>query len=181
MVIHTPEKLPPEFYGEVRTELNNGGIGALHHHLKQHDLAGFDVYTKPLRTRAKIQLIEASLDSVSSFLRDWYSGEIKKAPFCPCKTTHLFATYQKYCATTCEKSPRNLKQFTAELNMQPGWRIGPFPVRSYPASQERTTRKMVIPANDLLAGDYARKDGISQEQWLAECHQAFTVAGEFVE
>jgi len=182
MVIHTPEKLPAEFYGEVRAELDNGGIAALHYYLKNHNLDEFDVYTKPLRTRAKLQLIEASLDSVSSFLRDWYSGEIKKAPFCPCKTTHLFTTYQKYCATTCEKSPRNLKQFTAELNMQPGWRIGPFPVRTYPNSPDRTTRKMVIPAIDLLAsGEYAKNEGINQEQWLAECHENFKTAGDFIE
>lgn len=182
MVIHTPDKLPPEFYSAVRDEINNGGIAALHHHLKTIDLDGFEVYTKPLRTKAKLQLIEASLDSVSSFLREWYLGDIPKAPFCPCTITQLFTVYQRYCTSSCEKTPRNRKQFVAELRMQSGWRIGPVPVRISPGIEERTTRKMVIPADDLLAGgEHARQDGVSQEQWLAECHRAFTIAGEFAE
>ncbi|TLM66029.1 MAG: DNA primase [Deltaproteobacteria bacterium] len=182
MVIHTPDKLPAEFYSAVRAELDNGGVAALHHYLKTIDLSGFDIYTKPLRTKAKLQLIEASLDSVSSFLREWYLGEIQKLPFCPCTIANLFSAYQKYCAATCEKAPRNRKQFTAELRMQSGWRVGPFPVRVSPGLEDRTTRKMVIPADDLLAGgEFARQDGISQEQWLAECHRAFSVAGEFAE
>lgn len=182
MVIHTPDKLSGEFYSAVRAELDNGGIAALHHHLKTLDLAGFDVYIKPLRTKAKIQLIEASLDSVGSFLREWYMGEVPKVPFCPCTITHLFITYQKYCAATCEKTPRNRKQFVAELRMQSGWRVGPVVVRISPGIEDRTTRKMVIPADGLLAGGkYARPDGISQEQWLAECHQAFSYAGDFAE
>lgn len=182
MVVHTPQKLPAEFYSAVRAEIDNGGIAALHYHLKHHNLEGFGVYTNPLRTKAKVQLIEAGLDSVSSFLREWYAGDIKKAPFCPCKTTQLFATYQKYCTETGEKAPRNLRQFIAELNMQPGWRVGPVPVRSYPGSDKRTSRKMVIPANDLLeTSGHNKKDTISQEEWLADCHQIFTIAGDFIE
>jgi putative DNA primase/helicase len=180
MVVHTPEKLPAEFYKSVRAEIITGGIAALHHHLKTLDLGDFSVYTKPLHTKAKFQLIEASLDSVSSFLREWYLGEIHKIPFCPCTITQLFATYQKYCAAAAEKSPRNRRQFIAELNMQPGWRVGPFPVRVLPGIEERTTRKMIIPSSELLAGgDYTKPESISQEQWLAECHQAFTIAGDF--
>ena len=182
MVIHTPDKLDAEFYRAVRAEIDNGGVAALHHHLKTIDLDGFDVWTKPLKTRAKIHLIEAGLDSVSSFLRDWYTGDIEKAPFCPCTISQLFVHYQKYCAATNEKAPRNRKQFIAELRMQPGWRVGPFPVRVAPGIDERTTRKMVIPNDDLLKnGEYAKKPDTSQEQWLCECHQAFTYAGDFIE
>lgn len=182
MVIHTPEKLPGEFYSAVKAEIDNGGIAALHHHLKTIPLGEFSLYTKPLRTRAKTQLIEASLDSVSSFLREWYLGEIKNIPFCPCTVSQLFSVYQKYCAVICEKSPRNRRQFIAELNMHPGWRIGPVPVRISPGIEERTTRKMVIPSPELLAGgDYAKPEDISQEKWLAECHQIFTIAGDFGE
>jgi putative DNA primase/helicase len=180
MVVHTPEKLPAEFYKSVRAEIITGGIAALHHHLKTLDLGDFSVYTKPLHTKAKFQLIEASLDSVSSFLREWYLGEIHKIPFCPCTITQLFATYQKYCAAAAEKSPRNRRQFIAELNMQPGWRVGPVPVRVLPGIEDRTTRKMVIPSAELLTGgEYAKPESISQEQWLAECHQRFSIAGDF--
>jgi hypothetical protein len=180
MVVHTPEKLPAEFYKSVRAEIITGGIAALHHYLKTLDLGDFSVYTKPLHTKAKFQLIEASLDSVSSFLREWYLGEIHKIPFCPCTITQLFATYQKYCAAAAEKSPRNRRQFIAELNMQPGWRVGPVPVRVLPGIEDRTTRKMVIPSAELLTGgEYAKPESISQEQWLAECHQRFSIAGDF--
>ena len=183
MVIHTPEKLPAEFYTSVRAELDNGGIAALHHHLKNLDLAGFDVFTKPLVTKAKQQLIEASLDSVSTFLRDWYAGDIPKAPFCPCLTTQLFTVYQRHCATVGEKATamRNFKQFKAELNMLPGWKIGQTAVHVSPYNTERTARKMVVPPDDLLpeSSSYARGKNEHREAWLARCHEAFSIAGGF--
>lgn len=183
MVIHTPEKLPAEFYTSVRAELDNGGIAALHYHLKNLDLTGFDVFTKPLATKAKQQLIEASLDSVSTFLRDWYAGDIPKAPFCPCLTTQLFTVYQRYCASVGEKATamRNFKQFKAELNMLPGWKIGQTAVHVSPYNTERTARKMVVPPDDLLpeSSQYAKGEQEHREAWLARCHEAFSIAGGF--
>jgi len=182
MVIHTPEKLPQDFYKEVRAEIDNGGVEALHHHLKNVDLGDFSIFTKPLATKAKMQLIEASLDSVKSFLRDWYMGEIDKIPFCPCLTSQLFDIYQKYCARVAEKTPRNQRQFISELNMQSGWRVGPISMHRSPYDDERKSRRMVIPSADLLTEkweQYAKNSADSQGKWLAECHQAFTIAGEF--
>jgi len=183
MVIHTPEKLPEEFYGSVQAELDNGGIAALHHHLKNLDLTGFYLFTKPLATKAKQQLIEASLDSVSTFLRDWYAGDIHKAPFCPCLTTQLFTVYQRHCAAVGEKATamRNFKQFKAELNMLPGWKIGQTAVHVSTYNQERTVRKMVVPPDNLLSesSGYAKGEQEHREAWLARCHEAFSIAGGF--
>jgi putative DNA primase/helicase len=183
MVIHTPEKLPAEFYTSVRAELDNGGIAALHHHLKNLDLTGFYLFTKPLATKAKQQLIEASLDSVSTFLRDWYAGDIHKAPFCPCLTTQLFTVYQRHCAAVGEKATamRNFKQFKAELNMLPGWKIGQTAVHVSTYNQERTVRKMVVPPDNLLSesSGYTRVQAEHREAWLARCHEAFSIAGGF--
>ncbi len=189
MVIHTPDKLPQDFYKNVRAEIDNGGIAALHHHLKTIDLGDFSIYTKPLRTRAKQQLIDASLDSVSSFLREWYLGEIDRIPFCPCTISHLFTIYQRYCASIAERFPRDRKQFIAQLNMQNGWRIDA--VVKILIGGNRISKKMVIQPQELLKeADAAREDGPlghekyakqeneTKETWLGRCYEAFKTAGK---
>ena len=82
VVIHTPEKLRENFYHQVRDEIRNGGIAALHRHLLDIDLSGFDEHSKPPMTRAKSDLIEVSMDSVNSFIRDWHQGDVSNIPFC---------------------------------------------------------------------------------------------------
>ncbi len=178
-VVHTPEKLDPGFYYKIRDELNNGGIAALHHHLKNIDLSDFDVHTKPPATNAKMQLIEASLDSVGSFVRDWVQGEVFKAPFCPCSSSQLFTVYRRYCDKTGERFPRGQRQFVGDLRMIPGWKVGPVTTRD-PISGERITRKMVIQSTDILTKlGRAREESQSQEYWLHTCHREFAVAGDF--
>lgn len=189
MVIHTPEKLDQSFYNQVRDELNNGGIAALHHHLLQIDLAGYDIHTKPPVTRAKQQLIEASLDSVGSFVRDWFQGDIPKAPFCPCSSDHLYQVYRRYCDRTGERYPRNQRLFKGDLNMLPGWKVGAFNTTE-PISGQHKSRKMVVQPDDLLAKHTAMQpEGTQSYQrgnksmgcWLYECHQTFAIEGDFTQ
>jgi putative DNA primase/helicase len=180
-VIHTPEKLDPDFYSKINGEISEGGIEALHYHLKTVDLTGHDIHTKPPSTRAKAQLIEAGMDSVSAFLREWKSGEIPKAPFCPCLTSQLFQVYRKYCDRAAILRPRALQQFVGELNMLPGWRIGPVSTRD-PLSGEHKTKKMVIPPATLLdQAKYSSDQAGTQGDWLYNCYKEFSNAGEFSE
>jgi len=177
VVIHTPEKLDEQFYRQVCDEIKAGGIAALHQHLLDLDLTGFDTHAKPPMTRAKTDLIEVSMDSVSSFIRDWQQGDIPDLPFCPCLGTHLYTIYRRHCDKTGERYPRIQRHFIGDLKMMPGWRHGPVTTLDFSGS--RITRKMVLPPDALLAPDYARKPNQTQEQWLTECFDAFSKAGEF--
>jgi len=177
MVIHTPEKLDEKFYLQVCDEKNAGGVAALHQYLLDLDLSGFSPHAKPPITRAKTDLIEVSMDSVSSFIRDWHQGDIPDMPFCPCLGTQLYTIYRRHCDRTGERYPRILRQFVGDLKMMPGWRSGPMTTLGFMGN--RITRKMVIPPDDLLSPEYARQPSQTQEQWLTDCHDAFAQAGEF--
>lgn len=176
LIIHTPEKLPEEFYKSVRKELDNGGIAALHHHLKTLDISGFEVFTKPIKTQAKAKLIEASLGTVQAFALAWYQGEIDKAPFCPCGSQHLYITYQRYCAATGNSKPRNQADFNADIGHLPGWKVGTAttidPITGTPKS-----RKMVIPDVKLIK-EYAKGEKLNGH-WLHDCFETFSIAGGF--
>lgn len=176
MVIHTPEKLPPEFYYSIRDEISAGGIAALHDHLLKVDLSGYDMHAKPPKTRAKKELIEASLDSVSAFIRDWAAGDLQgNIPFCPCLTSHLFRVYTKYCDQMLERYPRKRNQFIGDLRMLAGWTVGDVATWDTPYIKTNKTRKMVIPPDRLL-GDYIKSEDKQRGEWLAECHETFMKA-----
>lgn len=188
-VIHTPSKLPADFYANVRDELRAGGIAALHHHLKTLDLGDFDEHTKPPMTRAKSDLIEVGMDSISSFLSEWYGAEIEDYPFCPCLGSHLYGVYRKWCDWRGERSPRSAKQFIGGIKMKEGWRAGePVGVFKRLGSPEKISRKIVIPPNDLIkdAAKYHQKDRSYQEidsktEWITKCFFAFAQAAGVTE
>jgi putative DNA primase/helicase len=180
-VVHTPEKLPQKFYEQIRDEIRAGGIAALHHYLLNIDLNGFDEHSKPPVTRAKINLIEVSLDSVNSFIRDWQAGEIPKMPFCPCLGSQLYSVYRKYCDRMGEsiRATRSSRNFIGAIKMLPGWQAGqPCTTLRDLNSTERISRKLVIPPEHVLPEKYLRGEK-KQETWLTECYYAFASAGEF--
>lgn len=180
-VIHTPEKLIPEFYQDVRNELNAGGSAALHHYLLQLDLGDFDEHTKPPMTRAKKDLIEVSLDSVQRFLVEWQHGDVPKAPFVPCLGSHLYTLYKRWCDASGERLPRSMAQFISTIKNQPRWRAGES-LQTFKTFIDKTTanRKMVIPPDELLAtgADPVPKDGKTQAEWLTSCFFKFSEEAE---
>lgn len=180
-VIHTPAKMPEDYYSRIGTELKNGGAAALHHYLLHIDLGSFDIHTKPPMTRAKANLIDVSLDSVSGFIRDWQQGDVPDIPFCPCLGTQLYTIYRRHCDKVGERSPRAYRQFIGSIKMMENWRAGaPVSTLTNICSTQRVSRKMVIPPRDQLT-DYAKNTEQTQEQWLTECHFAFSRAGGFTE
>ena len=179
-VVHTPEKLDEKFYGQVHEEIRSGGIAALHHYLLHLGLGGFNPHTKPPLTRAKEDLIQVSMDSVSAFLRAWQQGDVPGVPFCPCLGTQLFSIYKKSCEWNGERNPRLYRQFMGDLNMQPGWSSGrPFTTLEDLNSTKRISRKMVIPPDHLIGEDWRRGEDQTQEQWLTSCYFEFAKAGKF--
>lgn len=193
-VIHTPEKLSGDYYQQVRDELNNGGVAALHHHLLNLDLGDFDEHTKPPMTQAKENLIEVSLDSVQRFVQEWHSGQISKAPFCPCLGRHLFITYRKWCDVVVEKSPRSEAQFIGVIRNMPRWRAGkPISTLENIGTTKVIDRRMVIPPPEMLTSsahfnaiDVGKREDVAntssnmtQQTWLTTCFFTFANAGEF--
>lgn len=181
-VIHTPEKMPEKFYGQVWDEIKNGGIAALHHYLLNLELGDFDTHTKPPTTQAKNDLIEVSLDSVNSFIRDWQQGDIADIPFCPCHGEHLFMVYRKRCDRTAERTPRTYRQFIGAIKMLEGWRAGePSNTLETLNSTIRVSRRMVIPPHHLLPEEYSQRVDQTKEQWLTESYFTFARAGGFLD
>jgi len=191
-VIHTPEKLPQEFYQEVQAEIQAGGIAALHHHLLNLDLSWqpdknspripFNEHTKPPMTRAKADLIEVSLDSVQRFIQEWHHNEIEKAPFCPCLGSHLYTTYRRWCEASGERAPRSLAQFIGSVKNIPRWKAGqPQKTYEHLNSTAIVNRKIVIPPEELLLTSQKtmQKNDKTQTLWLTECFFFFATSGDF--
>jgi putative DNA primase/helicase len=179
-VIHTPDKLDEKFYQQVRDEIKNGGISALHHHLFNLDLAGFGEHSKPPMTVAKSDLIHVSMDSVNSFIHDWHQGDVTDIPFCPCLGTQLYTIYRRHCERVGEKYPRNHREFVGAIKMMEGWRAG-MPVTTHENlnSSKRISRKLVVPPDHLISDDHAYSPDKTRESWLTECYINFASAGGF--
>ena len=179
-VIWTPPKLSAEFYEEIRAELNSGGVAALHHHLLQVDLAGFDEHTKPPETQAKRDLMDVGAGNVQRFVRAWLGGETPH-PICPCGSGDLYAAYIRWCREDGVRNPREANQFHGELTKMPGWEKGHkdrYDSLHYIGKPLR--QRFILPSKEALdaaarAGfaDHRKKDTQNQTQWLTDCFFAF--------
>jgi len=105
-VIWTPEKLDADFYQEVKYEIDNGGVEALHDYLLHLDLGKFSEATLPPMNDAKRELIDLGMDSPSRFVLAFERGDVegfpaKAAPavLTPCLSQDFFDLY-------CEWSKR---------------------------------------------------------------------------
>lgn len=182
-VIWTPDKLPAEFYGLVRDELNAGGIAALHQYLLDLDLGDFDEHTKPPMTDAKRELIDVSMGSAERFVVDWKSGDAG-LPFCPCSSADLYTAYLRWCRAEGIMRPRENQQFISQIGKMPGWFKGHKDRYNDLHFTGKTVRcRMVLPSEaDLTesarAGrqDYRKPEHLNQSQWLTEGWLAFNEA-----
>ncbi len=177
-VIHTPGKLSPEFYKEVRAEIDEGGIAALHHYLLTLDLGDFNEHTKPPMTKAKQDLIDQGKDSPQQFFDDWVEGRLD-LPVCPCGSQELYEAYAWYCRKTGEPRIQSIKKFIGAIKHTPGWTFSPES-RRHPDGKidEKGTpdtkgnkpillvnRATVIPPDDLMEKCY-KQESKRKEDWL---------------
>jgi putative DNA primase/helicase len=182
-VIRTPEQLSAHFYADVKAELADGGVAALHDHLLNLDLGDFDEHAKPPMTEAKIALIDRSMDSVLRFLRDWQAGDIEHRPgdpplpFCPCSSSHLYRAYLEWCRRMGEPRPRPENQFAGDIGQQPGWSKDHKNRRKSFNSSETIRQRFVIPSDKALAGSiHAREPAENLTEWLTRGFFAFNEA-----
>jgi putative DNA primase/helicase len=188
-VIWTPEKLPEGFYGDIRAELDAGGVAALHHHLATLDLGDFTEHSKPPMTQSKRDVIDISMDSIERFVQDWQAGGIVfdsgagALPFGPCASSDLYGAYGRWCKREGVFKPRESNQFVGHLAKLPRWRktLGD---RYESLNGGKTVRtRFVIPSDEAMqyaigAGlpDKRRDPAHTQAAWLTTCFFDFQQA-----
>jgi putative DNA primase/helicase len=156
-VIWTPEKLPEGFYGDIRAELDAGGVAALHHHLATLDLGDFTEHSKPPMTQSKRDVIDISMDSVERFVQDWQGGEITAGngeivPFRPCLGSHLYQVYMHWCKENGVTRYRERNQFIGTLAKMRHWHAGKsvYTRDTLLPDAGPKNRKMVIPPSEEI-------------------------------
>lgn len=117
LVIWTPPPHPdgPAFYkGLSQDEMPDSTVSAIYHWLlNEVDLTDFGPHTKPPMTKAKAELIDASLASAPRFMREWMAGELE-VPYISCKTLSLYAAYLYWCRIVGERYPWPENRFGAD-------------------------------------------------------------------
>ena len=178
-VIWTPPKLSENFYAEIRSELDNGGVAALHQYLLDLDLGDFDEHTKPPLTQAKIDLMEVGAGNVQRFIRAWLGGDTPY-PICPCGSSDLYSAYMRWCRTDGVRNPREANQFCGEIAKMPGWKKEiKERYNDLHLVGKTVSARFIIPPQEVLTSgakhgvDYRRKDDQTQAAWLTECFFAF--------
>lgn len=99
-VVWTPPELSRAFYADVKYEIDQGGVAALHHHLLHLDLGDFTPATRPPITNAKSELIKLGLDSSSRFFYALDEGEIDGIKPRPALSSDVFLLYRTWCKRT---------------------------------------------------------------------------------
>jgi len=179
VVIWTPGELGAEFYNQVRIEIENGGVAALHQFLLDRDLGDFKPWTRPPMTTAKSELITISLDSVERFLAEWMVGETEY-PFCPCASMDLYQAYLRWCRSNGVSRPRESNQFLGHIAKLQGWSNQPRHVYQ-DASYAGATRmrRVVVPAEEHLQRvKKNRPETDTLSKWLTDMVLEFRFALE---
>jgi len=96
LVMWPKDPLPEAEQKKVKHELANGGVEALYDYLLSYPLGDFDERTKPPNTAARQRLVELSMASWQTFLREWRYGMLG-APFSVCVSSDLYALFLEWC------------------------------------------------------------------------------------
>lgn len=172
-VIWTPEKLGPEFYRDLKAEIDRGGVAALHDHLLNLDLGDFGPATLPPMTEAKRELVDLGKDSPSRFVDAFEAGDLEGFPakggkaglLMPCLSSDLYALYCTWCSRVGLKA-LHMPRFANAL------------MRKHKAVSERKrwsdgTLTKGPHAFTWLPGCHEMPPGSSETTWLGERVFAF--------
>ena len=170
LVLWTPPALAKDFYDELSTEIEAGGIAALYHYLLNLDLGDFKPWTRPPMTQAKDDLVALGLSSEERFVRDWLAGETRY-PFGPAGSMDLYKGYRLWCQEHGVSKPRESNQFLNYVGKLTGWvakQCHRYDDTHYSGATRQS--RMVIPKG------CAAPEGKTQTQWLTDCHFRFVAA-----
>lgn len=165
VVLWSPRTMDAQFYTDVVDEIEAGGIAALHDHLLQLDLAGFDEHTKPPLSDAKMKLVELSLDSTSRFLYELCDDDIPGLKAMPALSSQVYSAYRVWCHQNGYRAaPINRMLNTFERKHT----VSIVRKRYYDAHAISKG-----PHSILMLGDMECPAGTNEQNWLGECISAF--------
>lgn len=160
-VIWTPAKLPPNFYKDVKDEINDGGIEALHHFLLNLPLGDFKPHTLPPMTESKRELIDLGMDSTERFWSS-YSGElIDGIKPMPARSEDIFELYRLWCGRVGITKFAPMHVLTGKLGKRPD--IKKDRGRFFYGAKEKQAA-FIYPK-----GQFDPPDGKTQLEWLSQC------------
>jgi len=168
-VIWTPDKLSPDFYKDVATEIKNEGIEALHDFLLNLPLENFNEHTKPPLNLAKEDLIELGKDSVIRFYDQYTAGELEGFELTPVIGSDIYELYKLWCARQGVRFAP-LHRVVDTISKQPG--VKKDRPRYMDGSKERQKR-FLFPDKYIQPGP-----GEDVKIWLGQCVEDFRDALE---
>lgn len=171
LVVWCPPALDPDFYREVHTEIENGGVEALYRHLLDIDIPTFCPQFhpdgKPPMTDAKEALLLLSSPSEIRFTQAWLLGETPW-PVCPCLSDDFYTAYQRWCTRNGEPRPRPSNHFYGAINRLPRWEKKKAQLYTDDRMTEKTLKPMVFPPPETLVAPYDQKPGTSDLIWRTQ-------------
>jgi putative DNA primase/helicase len=114
MVVYTPLEADEGLYQSVRDFLANDGAAKWLHYLLQYTTDDFDAHTKPLMTKAKEDLIQASWRPPVRFGFEWLEGYLD-LPVQVCSAEQLYRAFRRWCDQTGQRWPASQSEFTEQL------------------------------------------------------------------
>jgi len=166
LVVYTPAAAHPELYAKARACRQNGGVEALYHYLLNLDLGDFDVWTKPLMTSAKRDLIELGMKPAERFAAEWLEGYLP-LPLQVCSVAQLYRAFLAWCRRNGERFPPPQNVATAQITKWASGRLETRVVKLDSAGHQKCDR-MWIPAK------CEPSEGMTLGRWAAEASEAFT-------
>jgi putative DNA primase/helicase len=169
-VIWTPEKLDPQDYKDVSTEIANGGIEALHDYLFNLDLGDFNEHSKPPQTKSKQDLIDINLESSDRFIEMWLANETAY-PVCPCISEDFYRAYSGWAKSNGVQRPRELSQMLGNIAKLNGWRKDRARIKD--DNGDKIQRTVIIPPPENWGEKYRKKASETEMEWLSSCCMDF--------
>ena len=109
-VIQVEQRHEPAYFQALGNQMANGGVEAFYRWLVNYDLQGFNQYTLPFETKARLHLITLGMAPDQRFMRFWSLG-LADLPFCTCTSRDLYTAFRSWCRINGERFICNNTQF----------------------------------------------------------------------
>jgi putative DNA primase/helicase len=109
-VIQVEARQDPDYFAAIGEQMENGGIEAFHQYLLDYELEGFNEFTLPFETKARMHLITLGMGPDQRFYRYWSTG-LADVPFCTCTARDLYQAFRSWCRINGERFICNNTQF----------------------------------------------------------------------
>lgn len=180
LVVYTPAGEDQDLYLRVADFNSRDGAAKFLHYLLKVDLDGFNEYTKPLMTQAKLDLIELGLKPAERFAAEWVEGYLD-LPLRVCSVEQAFRVFVRWADMTGHRWPGDQAQFTSIVKRFV------FEFKDFdPETRQRLPPRLTYEVITLKSPDGPRKtvrcwvprgceppNGVSRGEWAWPAVQAF--------